>query len=97
VKRHAGTVETVYTVSGPAIVQRGKDLSDVAVVIGTGGALVHSPDPAAILETALADPADRLSLRPQAPRLVDSKTFSMRPAGMAEPRQAPRAGSRISA
>jgi uncharacterized protein (TIGR01319 family) len=49
VKRHAGTVETVYTVSGPAVVQRGKDLSDVDVVIGTGGALVHSPDPAAIL------------------------------------------------
>ena len=67
-KRHAGTVETVYTVSGPAIVQRGKDLSDVRVVIGTGGALVHSPDPAAILETVLADAAEPFSLRPRAPQ-----------------------------
>jgi len=56
VKRHAGTVETVFTVSGPALVQRGKDLSEVGVVIGTGGALVHSPDPVAILATALRDP-----------------------------------------
>ena len=91
VKRHAGTVETVFTVSGPAIVQRGKDLSEVGVVIGTGGALVHSPDPAAILETALADPADPLSLRPRAPRLLLDSEYMLYACGLlgqVEPRAA---------
>lgn len=91
VKRHAGTVETVFTVSGPAIVQRGKDLSDVGVVIGTGGALVHSPDPAAILATALADPGDPFSLRPRAPRLLLDREYILYACGLlgqVEPRQA---------
>jgi uncharacterized protein (TIGR01319 family) len=91
VKRHAGTLETVFTVSGPAIVQRGKDLSDVAVVIGTGGALVHSQDPAAILETALAAPGDPFSLRPRAPRLLLDREYILYACGLlgqVEPRQA---------
>jgi uncharacterized protein (TIGR01319 family) len=91
VKRHAGTVETVYTVSGPAIVQHGKDLSNVGIVIGTGGALVHSPDPAAILETALADPREPFSLRPRAPRLLLDREYILFACGLlgqVEPRQA---------
>ena len=91
VKRHAGTVETVFTVSGPAIVQHGKDLSDVGVVIGTGGALVHSPDPAAILGTALADPREPFSLRPRAPRLLLDREYILYACGLlgqVEPRQA---------
>jgi uncharacterized protein (TIGR01319 family) len=91
VKRHAGTVETVFTVSGPAIVQHGKDLRDVGVVIGTGGALVHSPDPAAILETALADPGDPFSLRPRAPRLLLDREYILYACGLlgqVEPQQA---------
>ena len=91
VKRHAGTVATVYTVSGPAIVQHGKDLSEVGVVIGTGGALVHSPDPAAILETALADPREPFSLRPRAPRLLLDREYILYACGLlgqVAPRQA---------
>ena len=91
VKRHAGTVQTIYTVSGPAIVQRGKDLSDVRVVIGTGGALAHSPDPAAILETVLADAAEPFSLRPRAPRLLLDREYILYACGLlgqVEPRQA---------
>ena len=37
VTRHAGTHETVYTATGPVTLQRGKDLGDVATIIGTGG------------------------------------------------------------
>ena len=73
VRRHCGSVETVYTVNRPAVVQQGKDLSTLQTVIGTGGALVHARDPYAVLATALADSADPVSLRPRAPRLlVDS-------------------------
>ena len=70
VRRHCGSVETVYTVTGPATVQQGKDLSMLRTVIGTGGALVHGSDPHAVLRMALADPAEPLSLRPRAPRLL---------------------------
>jgi uncharacterized protein (TIGR01319 family) len=41
VRRHAGTVQGVYTASGLVWVQTGKDLSRVNVAIGTGGALAR--------------------------------------------------------
>jgi uncharacterized protein (TIGR01319 family) len=70
VRRHAGTLETVYTAIGPATVQHGKDLGEVATVIGTGGVLVHSRASHGILSAALADPAEPASLRPRRPRLL---------------------------
>ncbi|PZP60257.1 MAG: MutL protein [Azospira oryzae] len=82
VKRHAGTVETVYTVQGPVLVQHGKDLTEVGAVIGTGGVLVHSADPGAILETALFDPAEPFSLRPKAPRLLLDRDYSLYACGL---------------
>lgn len=82
VKRHAGTVETVFTVQGPAQVQHGKDLSDVTTVIGTGGVLVHADDPGSILATALADPSDPGSLRPRAPRLMLDRDYALYACGL---------------
>jgi uncharacterized protein (TIGR01319 family) len=91
VTRHCGTVDTVYTVSGPVAVQRGKDLSEVNAVIGTGGALVHSPDPRSVLEMALADPAVPRSLRPKAPKLLLDRHYLLYACGLlgtAEPQAA---------
>ncbi|MDX1513060.1 MAG: glutamate mutase L, partial [Gammaproteobacteria bacterium] len=68
--RHAGTIETVYTVNGPATIQHGKDLSGVGAVIGTGGVLARGDRAAEILRACLADPAQPLSLRPRAPKLL---------------------------
>ena len=82
VARHAGTRETVYTAQGPVSVQRGKDLRDVALVIGTGGALVHARDPATILEVAAADPAAPASLRPRAPRFAIDRHYLLYAAGL---------------
>ncbi|MEK9672464.1 MAG: methylaspartate mutase accessory protein GlmL [Rhodospirillaceae bacterium] len=70
VARHAGTHRMVQTVTGPATVQEGKDLSDIKTIIGTGGALVHGRDPARVLKAALADPALPECLMPLRPRLV---------------------------
>ena len=70
VARHCGTIETVYTVAGPVTVQHGKDLSNVDAVIGTGGAIVSSRDPRAVLRNALADTDEPLSLKPRRPRLL---------------------------
>jgi uncharacterized protein (TIGR01319 family) len=68
-KRHAGTIRIAHTANGPVTVQEGKDLTGVAVLIGTGGALAHAPAPAGILAAALSDGNDRTSLRPAAPAI----------------------------
>jgi uncharacterized protein (TIGR01319 family) len=82
VGRHCGTVRTAYAVTGPVAVQEGKDLSDVAAVIGTGGALVHGADPGAALAAALADPNDPHSLRPKAPRLLLDRHYLLYACGL---------------
>jgi uncharacterized protein (TIGR01319 family) len=82
VRRHCGSVETVYTVNGPATVQQGKDLSNVQTVIGTGGALVHGRNPHAVLATTLADAAEPLSLRPRAPRLLVDRDYLLYACGL---------------
>ena len=82
VRRHAGTIETVYTVTGPVSVQRGKDLGDVGSVIGTGGALAYSTKPGEILAMALADPKEPLSLRPANPRLLLDREYLLYACGL---------------
>jgi uncharacterized protein (TIGR01319 family) len=82
VRRHCGSVETVYTVNGPATVQQGKDLSTIKTVIGTGGALVHGRDARAVLEMALADAAEPLSLRPRFPRLLVDRDYLLYACGL---------------
>jgi uncharacterized protein (TIGR01319 family) len=81
-RRHAGTVETVYTATGPVAMQRGKDLSNVGVLIGTGGPLAHAADPAAILTAALADPGEAASLRPIRPRLMVDRDYLLYAVGL---------------
>lgn len=78
--RHAGRLKIVQTVTGPAAMQEGKDLSAVATVIGTGGVLAHGDDPAAILAGALAD--DKESLRPRSPRLLLDRDYLLYAVGL---------------
>ena len=82
ITRHCGTIQTVYTTTGPVTVQRGKDLSRVDAVIGTGGALVASRNPRAVLEMALADEADPLTLKPRAPRLMIDREYLLYACGL---------------
>jgi uncharacterized protein (TIGR01319 family) len=82
VKRHAGVVETVFTANGPVGAQKGKDLTTVGTVIGTGGALVHGADPAAILDTARFDDADPMSLRPRRPTLYIDQDYALYACGL---------------
>jgi uncharacterized protein (TIGR01319 family) len=82
VTRHCGTLATVYTATGPVTVQHGKDLSDLGIVIGTGGALVHSRDPHAVLLKALASLDEPLSLRPRRPRLLLDREYLLYACGL---------------
>lgn len=70
VERHAGTLETVYTPAGRVDVQHGKDLTVVKTLIGTGGVFAWGSNPRRVLEGALYDPGNPLSLRPICPRML---------------------------
>ena len=82
VARHAGTIETVYTAQGPVQMQRGKDLSDVRWLIGTGGAIVHARDPARVLRVACADRHKPHELRPRAPQIALDAGYLLYAAGL---------------
>ena len=81
-KRHAGTIRIAHTANGPVTVQEGKDLTGVAVLIGTGGALAHAPGPAGILAAALSDRNDRTSLRPAAPAIYIDHDYLLYAVGL---------------
>ncbi len=66
--RHAGKTEMIYTPTGEKMVQYGKDLTDVRTVIGTGGPVIFSSNPRAVLEGALFREEDAFSLKPKNPR-----------------------------
>ncbi len=82
VARHAGTSEIVQTVHGPVTMQRGKDLSAVTTVIGTGGPLAHGATPASVLRAALADPDKPFSLRPLHPTLYIDADYLLYASGL---------------
>jgi uncharacterized protein (TIGR01319 family) len=68
--RHAGSVEAIWTHDGDVWVQRGKDLSKVKYVIGTGGPLAFSSNPRYVLEGAQASPEQPNVLKPLRPNYL---------------------------
>jgi hypothetical protein len=66
---------------GPAIVQEGKDLRHIEVVIGTGGAVAWADNPTAIIENAL-DADDPFTLTPTRPRLLVDHEYVLYAVGL---------------
>ena len=81
-QRHAGRIEIKQSVTGPVTVQYGKDLTEIATVIGTGGVLAHSEDPERILRAALFEGAAPESLRPKHPRLLIDNEYALYAIGL---------------
>jgi uncharacterized protein (TIGR01319 family) len=78
VERHAGALTSVYTPRGPKDVQRGKDLSPVEMVIGTGGIFRgRSLASASILSEAAASERDATSLRPRQPTYYVDRDYML--------------------
>lgn len=74
VTRHVGRIQKIYGPFGASYVQYGKDLTDLDIVIGTGGVLVHSDDPREILEQSTYDFAYPEVLAPKEPKfMLDSE------------------------
>ena len=80
--RHVGVMEEVYTPLGMVYNQTGKDLSQVACVIGTGGVLINSQEPKTILTKAIARKDYPLELRPKNPEYFLDKDYILASMGL---------------
>lgn len=82
VKRHAGVLEIVYTIDGANHIQTGKDLAKIKYVIGTGGPIINSPDARAVLQKAVFELDDPLSLRPRDPKFMLDQAYMLSAMGL---------------
>lgn len=81
-ERHCGTIESIYTPMGAVYNQVGKDLMEIKYMIGTGGVLVHSKNPADILRAGNFSKENPISLRPQHPNYLLDKTYILSAMGL---------------
>ena len=81
-KRHCGYVEAVYSPLGTMYQQIGKDLTELALMIGTGGILVNSKHPEEILKAGLYDSEDLNSLKPKYPEFSVDKKYILSAMGL---------------
>ncbi len=82
VERHAGKIETVFSPMGTLYYQRGKDLSGVKHIIGTGGVLVHSAHSKEILTYAIREEGEGQCLKPLASNLHLDASYILSCAGL---------------
>ena len=91
VDRHAGKLDRKVTHNGEIWFQRGKDLSNVGVVLGGGGPLAFSADPRHVLEGAAADPEATGILKPRSPTFILDRKYILFAIGLlarSEPKKA---------
>ncbi len=82
VERHAGKIETVFSPMGTLYYQRGKDLSGVKHIIGTGGVLVHSAHSKEILAYAIREDGEGKCLKSLASNLHLDASYILSCAGL---------------
>ncbi|MDI3535314.1 MAG: hypothetical protein PWQ82_1679 [Thermosediminibacterales bacterium] len=81
-ERHAGIIKEMYTPTGEVSVQYGKDLTKVSKMIGVGGIFCYGSDQSEILKSALFDPQNPWSLKPQGAELFIDKEYIMAHMGL---------------
>ncbi|HHW15558.1 MAG TPA: MutL protein, partial [Firmicutes bacterium] len=80
--RHVGRLETLYTPFGASHLQKGKDLTGVKAVIGTGGPVIRADDPAWVLQGAVFDPAAPDVLKPERPAFLVDRDYVLAGLGL---------------
>ena len=80
--RHCGSLEEVYTATGQAFLQMGKDLRKVKKVIMTGGALIHADRKSELAQFALYSDKQPQSLRPERAELLFDKQYIIAAMGL---------------
>ncbi|MFA5523265.1 MAG: methylaspartate mutase accessory protein GlmL [Tissierellales bacterium] len=81
-ERHVGAIEDVYTPMGKIFAQKGKDLTDVKYLIGTGGILVFCENPEKILKAGLFNEENPKYLKPVSPKLLIDKNYTLSVMGL---------------
>jgi uncharacterized protein (TIGR01319 family) len=71
IRRHAGIITSLYTATGRRQVVKGKDLTSVRWLVGTGGALTRVPGGEAILRAVCQGPGEFLLPPPDVQILID--------------------------
>lgn len=71
IRRHAGVITDLYTATGRRQIVKGKDLTSVRWLVGTGGALTRVPGGAAILRAVPHGPGKYLLPPPDVHVLID--------------------------
>ncbi|MCL2663492.1 MAG: methylaspartate mutase accessory protein GlmL [Oscillospiraceae bacterium] len=80
--RHAGTLEEIFTTSGRALVQTGKDLTEVKTIVMTGGALLKTDKQKELATHALYSDMQPQSLRPMKVNLLIDKYYILAAMGL---------------
>jgi uncharacterized protein (TIGR01319 family) len=80
-QRHAGRLREVFTASGAALLQYGKDLSNVATVIGVGGVLARGRHARFALQGVVGGAADN-ALCPTNPRFLIDRSYILYAIGL---------------
>lgn len=82
VERHAGVISKVYTPVGEMFTLVGKDLTQVPRLIGIGGALINSFDPARILSGSRFNPQRYEYAKPKEPQFYLDKRYIIASMGL---------------
>ena len=82
ISRHVGTIKGVYTPMGMMYHQVGKDLTETAYFIGTGGVLINDFEPEKMLKAGLFDANKPMELRPKKPILMIDKDYILSAMGL---------------
>jgi len=75
VERHVGRIEVRVYPNGEMLLQRGKDLTRVQWVVGSGGPISFARDPRPILEGALLHENTPALLKPKAPGMLVDQNY----------------------
>ncbi|MBN1848409.1 MAG: glutamate mutase L [Deltaproteobacteria bacterium] len=97
VERHSGQLEQIFTSTGMVRIQRGKDLTHIKTIIGTGGIFAFGKNPLKILEGALFSDNNPLILKPKNPKFLIDKKYILFAIGLladTEPEKAVRIGKK---
>lgn len=81
-RRHAGTISEAFYPSGTVRIQRGKDLTNVKCVIGTGGIFAYGSQKRHILSSACFDRDFPESLRPTSPECFTDESYILYALGL---------------
>jgi uncharacterized protein (TIGR01319 family) len=80
--RHCGKIEMFYTANGTVFAQTGKDLTEVANIVGTGGPIINSINPKGIMEGSFFYKEREDILKPKKAKIYIDKDYIMASMGL---------------